>query len=83
MVTETIRGCLLCEYLPEDIVRILVTTQSKSNDVPANLVLKLVQAFESTALLLSRRVEAEFAAMDRQMAGNEGEENLFVRICES
>jgi hypothetical protein len=77
MGTQTIGHRVLSEYLPENVVRISVATQAQSNDVPAYLVLKLIQAFECSTLLLSRRMKSKLAAVDREMAGNQSEENLF------
>jgi hypothetical protein len=42
----------LCEYLPQILVRVPVATRPKSNDVTTYLMLKLVQSFEPSALLL-------------------------------
>ena len=52
MGTQTVRCRGLREYLPQVLVRVPAVTRPKSNDVTTYLMLKLVQSFEASALLL-------------------------------
>jgi hypothetical protein len=83
MSRQTIRRSILMEYLPEDVVRVSVVPQSNCRDMTTYLVLKFVQAFEGGEgfpLLRSRWGKAKVTAMNGEMAGNEGEKNLFVGV---
>ena len=51
MSEQTKRSGLLVKYVPEDIIGVSVLLQSNCSDVPANLMLKLVQALEGLYLL--------------------------------
>jgi hypothetical protein len=82
MGTKTIRGSLLSEDLPQNIVRVLIATRSKSNDVAAYLMLEFVQAFEGSTLLLSWWMKPEPTTMNCKVAGNKGEKNLLVGVCQ-
>jgi len=73
---------LLIENGPQNIIRISVLPQTNCSDVPAYLMLELVQATEGSGLLWPRQVKTEGAAMNRQLVGYEGEKDLFVGICE-
>jgi hypothetical protein len=78
MRTETVRDGRLGEDLPQNIVGVPVAIQSKSDDVAAYLVLEFVQAFEGSPVQLSWRMNPELTAMNRKVARNKAEKDLFV-----
>jgi hypothetical protein len=82
MAAKTTGSSFFSEDLPQNIVRVLISTQSKSNDVAAYLMLEFVQAFEASILLFSRRMKPELTAMNCKVVGNEGEKNLLVGGCQ-
>jgi len=82
MGAKTIGGSLFSEDLPQNIVRVPISTQSKSNDVAAYLMLEFVQAFEASILLFSWRMKPELTAMNCKVAGNKGEKNLLIGVCQ-
>ncbi len=75
-----IQSCLLFEYVPQDLIRVSLLLQSDCRHVAAQLMVKLVQSFEGVDLLSSCQIEAKASAMNRELAGNKGEKNLFVGV---
>jgi hypothetical protein len=52
VITQSVGGSLLGQYLPENVVRIPVAAGSECSNVGAYLMLEFVQALESSDLLL-------------------------------
>jgi hypothetical protein len=78
MSVKAVRSGRLSKDRPENVIRIFIPAQPASNNVAAYLMLKLIQSFESSALLFSGEVQAKRTAMNREMVRDKSEKKLLV-----